>query len=128
MKTASQLLVESKALIADPVTWTTGHIARDAAGTPIQDPFHPDACQFCMYGALGRVAGVGAYDGLSSIPACDELDSVHELRVAIQRVTRVVTQESRFRSIGDFNDNSTHQQVMNLLDKAIQTTRRKRGN
>ncbi len=53
-----QALLAARALIANPVTWTTGASARDAGNRPISS-MSPDAVCFCAIGAVRRGCTLG---------------------------------------------------------------------
>ena len=50
-----QIVESARALIATPEAWTQGEFARDAHGEPVSWR-SPKAVQFCLWGALNRVA------------------------------------------------------------------------
>lgn len=54
MLTAKQLLVEARAIIAEPAHWTTRFLARDINGENVGYT-SPRAVSFCSYGAMGKV-------------------------------------------------------------------------
>lgn len=93
MKT-SEILIKAKEVITDPKNWTQGKFARNALGKTAC-PTDFDAVCFCSLGALKRI-------GKSS--------SFHlQLRL----------NEAVGGSIVDYNDSHTHEQVMEVWDKAI---------
>jgi hypothetical protein len=48
-------------LLADPERWTKNAVARNQYGAAIPHTHDPDACKWCLYGALLRVYGSGNY-------------------------------------------------------------------
>lgn len=45
-------------LLADPARWTKGDSARDHRGHGVAS-IHPDACCFCVLGAMSRIYEIG---------------------------------------------------------------------
>lgn len=100
--TAVEILKKARGLISKPETWTYGVSARDRVGRwvgPLSDP----ACRWCATGALWRAA-----DGKRGwyVQACGLLS--------------VTIMQQRNWSIAEFNDRSTHGQVLGIFDQAIQ--------
>lgn len=51
----SEILTAGRALVADPATWTTGWVARNKKGDPVNIG-DPDACRYCAFGAALKAA------------------------------------------------------------------------
>jgi len=92
------MLEKAKNLIRNPDNWTTEKYARDANGVSV-NPKSPEACKFCVLGAIMNIQGVN----------CDDLDYV----------SRILYKATGYLNISSFNDSHTHKQVLELLDKAI---------
>jgi hypothetical protein len=103
-----QLLQDLKAvreLISDPKNWIRGDLAVDLQNTPV-DPEAPEACKFCLMGAILRVSprpGV-------IVRASPLIDIIYRF-----------LPESNYKQITKFNDDpmTTHQNVLAVLDQAI---------
>lgn len=81
-------------LLADPARWTQGALARTVHGWNAH-PEDPDAFSFCLDGAAHRFGGREYLNVLLLLTSlCGD-------------------------SVSDFNDRATHQQVLDLLDRAI---------
>lgn len=101
----SEILKAAKAVIENPIHWTTNAFARDAEGNVLEAGYDEDAVCFCSLGAIEKVIAKSwpynqaSYDYLST--AAFELDDIIEAGVA------------------DFNDSKEHSDVMQMFDKAI---------
>lgn len=95
----SEILIKSKELISNPKNWTQGMFARDEYGTPVPS-ISENACSWCSAGAVIKVA--------------------NNIYVAISLFA--LLEKSISRAIAPFNDNpeSTHEDIMNMFDKAIE--------
>jgi len=107
MKTVSQLLIEAKAKIINPNSWIKRFTAEDENGIQVNSR-HPNACKFCMVGALSSVAPhdygtYSTYNYRSYTTAFKILSDVTLVPVSM------------------FNDSpsTTHQDVLAAYDKAI---------
>ena len=105
MSAVADKLREARALIGRG--WTQGVFARDAGGRCVS-PMSPDACCFCMMGAVERIAS-GTYSGDTLISCLEDALGVHD---AI--------------GITSFNDDfkRTQPQVLAAFDKAIELAER----
>jgi hypothetical protein len=56
--TTKEVLIRARKLIEDPKRWTQHASARTGDGEDVLAE-NPQACQFCLYGALAAVAGYG---------------------------------------------------------------------
>jgi hypothetical protein len=112
MKTIA-LLKAGKAIIAKPENWTKFYLATDKYGrlTPLKSP---DACKWCMSGAIHRAAHDLGYVDEYGNPKPGAVDIFND----ICETFKVITGKS-FMSI--FNDNkyTSHTDVMNVFDRAI---------
>ena len=102
--TAKEVLIDAKNLISDPNNWLRTALACDKEGFPV-DPEDKNACKWCASGALLKVAHG------------EPLDKAVDLLLRVLDVS--LTQADV--AIPIFNDNSTHEEVMELFDKAINT-------
>lgn len=104
LNTPQTVLINAKALIADPKNWTQGVFARNADGysTGVHEE---DATCFCTLGAIA-VAGN---------------NQKWAQKIAINTLSKIIDDidGNAALSIGGFNDTHTHEQVMELFDKAI---------
>lgn len=100
----SELLIKAKAVIADPEHWTKGWYAQDAKGRST-GPAKSNAVCWCSAGALKKVA---------------HEESTYSTRFAAAKYLVEVAAEFGYSGIPDFNDNSSHETVMQAWDKAIQ--------
>src|SRR6185295_2785626 len=107
VSTELEILIASRSLIAHPDNWCRGVEARDAKGNEVA-PEEEDAVARCAVGALG------------AITRWSEL---------YPRAVSVLTSylPCGFSSIIDFNDASTHSEVLALFDRAIAAQRAKAG-
>jgi hypothetical protein len=53
-----QVLTQAHQLLSDPTKWTTGVTARDQDGNQV-DSTDPTARQWCVYGAIYMISGIG---------------------------------------------------------------------
>lgn len=102
--TALDILIKARELISDPERWTQGAYAKDSSGREVYDS--DAAVCWCGIGALRRVAG---YDYLSRSKAIDFLHKT--------------AREAGFDYFQDFNDSSTHAEVLAAFDRAIEAAR-----
>jgi hypothetical protein len=100
MQQAKAIILAAIALIENPEAWTQGASAQDSAGLPVP-PESQQACRWCTLGAIDKVS----YDHNS-------------WREATRRVRDVLRDDAPYTSIGAFNDNHTHAEVLALLRKA----------
>jgi hypothetical protein len=104
LNTPQTVLINAKALIADPKNWTQGVFARNADGysTGVHEE---DAICFCTLGAIA-VAGD---------------NQKWAQQIAINTLSKIITVNASNDavSVGAFNDTHTHEEVMELFDKAI---------
>lgn len=96
-------LMAARKLIENPEHWCKSTSARTEDGWPLPSPNHPQAFSFCAVGALRRVIRVETL--LPNLPEWQRLDFV-----------------ARITSVGPvyLNDHGTHQDVLNMFDRAIQ--------
>jgi hypothetical protein len=101
MQQTKAVILKAIALIENPDAWTQGASARGIEGIPV-NPHNPRACRWCTLGALGKAA-----------------DDNDEWTAATRTVREAMMREEKwFLSIGTFNDNHTHAEVLALLRKA----------
>lgn len=113
--TAKELLIDAKALISNPNNWTKSQYARTKENHSA-DVGDPKACKFCTIGALTKVNGekrpYDCYQKKNKTP-------VRTAYLALFDAVRALKDPMR-DSILNFNDSSSHQQVMDLFDLAIE--------
>ena len=112
-----EVLEEARTLITDRNAWTQGSDARDADGNPVK---HTDAkaCKFCATGAIFHVSDLFGpaikilaqtirleekefYDDYLEIDSSDVCDPIELIQ--------------------GFNDETSHENVLDLFDRAIAT-------
>ena len=97
MSSIKQLLIAARARISKPENWTQGTAARCSNGNPVMAS-DVKACQWC---SLGTIA-LTSYS--ESDPETAQLNMWRALKNP---------------GIAEFNDTHTHQEVLNVFDKAI---------
>lgn len=108
MKT-SEFLIKAKSLIADPKHWTQEHYARDNEGNICYWDDSGAVC-FCSVGALYETSGYTHQGSRNGIHPVDPL---------LTRAYTYLDDAIGYTSIPLFNDKHTHEQVMQMWDKAI---------
>lgn len=101
------LLVKAREKLTPPGTWTQFTFARTPlGGTAVSD--HPDACQWCLLGAIFACAPVGAGPELSPF-----LESLREFDL--------VPGDPKTHNIAKWNDATgrTQEEVLAMLDSLI---------
>lgn len=93
-----EVLTQARELISDPARWTRGYMARNKSGDAVSEK-SPGAVCWCSIGAMMAVAG--------SFP--------NEIYLAWD----VLEQLTGVGLLAYFNDNHTHEQVMEMFDAAI---------
>lgn len=96
----SERLIAAKAIITDPSKWTQGYYGRTDDGEIIEAD-RPEAVCFCSIGALHRV-GQFNWHSEQTDPAEVYLNGATDNNWIV-----------------DFNDTHTHEEVMQVWDKAI---------
>ena len=97
-----RILKHAKALIADKEHWLQEAFATNAEGRNTS-PWNADAVNFCAVGANRKAAGMEHSEG-----------SRKYLAIACKLMTF-----GEYSNIAEFNDRSTHEEVMELFDVAI---------
>lgn len=101
-----ELLTAAKGLIANPENWTRGCAARNILGKPVTT-LNSTAYSFCGVGAIDR--------------ATHELGLSYKAQnVAIKALHSLIK-----GSVSGFNDEHTHEEVMQLFDTAINNLKMK---
>ena len=98
MLSIKQLLIAARALIEKPEHWTQEVHARDSAGNKVS-PNSSKAVCFCAHGALVRV-----------------FNKTYGLEE--EKATAYLKKQTG-TAIWTFNDSHTHEEVLNVFDKAI---------
>lgn len=93
-----EILKAARELLSDPKRWTQYRLARDENGNEAEVE---NGCSFCMLGAIAKVSNVDPYTNYNTV--CDVLYDVMPMGLGI----------------GEFNDRSTHAEVLAIMDKAI---------
>jgi len=107
MKTL-EILQEARNLLSTPDKWTQNYIARDDKNHGLESAISPDATCWCMSGAVLKAAET---DSLS-------LEWIDLLEKAIKEL------HPEFHLVGGipgFNDTHTHEEVLRVFDRAIES-------
>lgn len=107
-----EVLDKAVELLSDPARWTTGWwaISRDGMRTQV---LSENACRFCTLGAIGKVMGI---DGEWS----ERTNHYGKVGAFLQRDYLY----AGFGDVAGFNDQSSHEQVVNRLKIAAANARR----
>ena len=108
------VLVGVRELIKDPDHWTQFTFARDSEGNDWIEPWEPEACQWCVNGAIQRTV-------FGEIPAYESaviLD--YDTNNAVQVFLDAVALERFSMGSVNVNDKLGHESVMAILDQAIE--------
>jgi hypothetical protein len=97
MNTPLEVLTTGRELLADPKNWTKGWFARTKDGSTTH-PDDPKAVCFCSIGAVGKTTP-------------GQIKLRRDVINLLDQVTGGIVQ---------FNDNSTHAEVLAVWDKAIE--------
>jgi len=101
-----QVLINARALIADPAHWTMWMLACTEKGRPVT--WHdPSARRWCAVGAIHRAA----YDLVG--------DRRQAMRIANEVVNNVYPHAWYRRGLPAVNDSQGHTAVLGLFDKAL---------
>jgi hypothetical protein len=101
MQETIEALRQAREIIKNSDNWVRGYMAIDREDRPTSVA-DPNAVAFCALGAIYRVALSGKADTLKA-------------QILLNRVARALGA----RDITDFNDTSTHYEVMNLFNTVI---------
>lgn len=108
--TTVEILQAARAKIEDPKHWTQGALARNAWGAKTYT-FTENAVKWCATGAVAAIT--------------DDCPEATDFELAIVFLKRAVEQfELHWRAAYtgpiDFNDNNSHERVLQMFDLAIQ--------
>lgn len=96
-----EVLRRARSLIATPEHWTQGAMARDSEGIPMMSVTSPQACSFCLVGAINRAA--------------IEIAGRSRGIILAVRTKQGLKSESGVASLVIFNDSHSHSAVLQLL-------------
>jgi len=114
MNSVKEMLRAVKTLIAKPENWTQNTAARDKRGMAIYIEA-PEACSFCLSGALDRVT----YDNRA--PNSTTHFELLNLRRKSSDLLSTTLMSTKFvNHYIRYNDTVSHREVIELLDRAIQ--------
>lgn len=109
MTNVAEFLIGAKKLIEDPAKWTKGWFARTSFNGMVGSLDERATC-FCSLGALERYDGhelpINKYNPLTGDPH-------------ISRFAQDALQEVMGCAVEDFNDEHSHEEVMQKWDEAI---------
>jgi hypothetical protein len=103
MLNQKRIYIKAKEYLATKENWTQDNYAIDSKGQPIGF-LSDDACAFCLSGALNRAANY-----------YNDREEFTLLRATIYQETK-----NDHKSIPGFNDSHTYEDVIAVLDKAIE--------
>ncbi len=98
-----EILSNAQNLIRDPRNWAKHTYSKDMLGMSVE-PTSPDACRWCSIGAVLKVLDLPS--DTSRHPTFDLLEKANGNW-----------------AVPDFNDTSTHEEVMEMFDKAKELAR-----
>jgi hypothetical protein len=101
-----QVLINARALIADPAHWTRGALARSADDNYV-DWYDRSATKWCAQGAIYRAA----YDLVG--------DQNEATRIGNEVAKNIYRPSWRFVSLPNVNDRQGHAAVLAVFDKAV---------
>ena len=119
----TKILEKARSIIEDKKNWTKGAMALDAAGRDVLSS-SPQACRWCASGAIVRATETLHLD------TEDRYDAINHLRDVIRtRIRERGEIEPERISVPIFNDavETTHQDVLDVLDTAIKQRRDHEG-
>jgi len=102
-----EILIAARALIEKPENWTQGYIARGSKSQHV-DYLAREAVCFCAIGAIYKSAIKAKFAYLNAI------------RVK-QKFAEYISANTKYCCIPDFNDSSSHQEVLAMFDRYIET-------
>ena len=102
-----QILINARALIADPAHWSSGMLARAADGGHV-DPCDPSATNWCAVGAIHRAA----YDLVG--------DRDQAIRIGNDVAKTICPRRWFFGGVEAINDIRGHAAVLSVFDQALQ--------
>ena len=101
-----QVLINARALIADPAHWTRGELACTAEGQSVAW-YDPSAARWCAQGAIYRAA-------------CDLVaDQKEATRIGNEVAKSIYGRRWHFVSLAIINDRQGHAAVLAAFDKAL---------
>lgn len=107
----SELLIKSKALIADPANWTQYHYARNKFGGDVEVADEAAVC-FCSIGAIFRAEG-------------ETPDDEYDSNTQSEAIVALADAMDMNGCVAMFNDQNTHERVMEKWDLAIKNAQAK---
>lgn len=115
MKTAHEILVDARAVIAEPEHWTRRAYAINNRRQVVA-PNDPEACQWCTYGAVYRALGNMPHP----VSAGGE-----RLAEVLGRLNRAAMQAGANGGAITLNDNPNfgHDDVLRMFDVAIEAAK-----
>jgi hypothetical protein len=108
MLSEHEIYVKVKELLATEEQWTQGHYAKNTNGTPVGYTSE-DACSFCLLGALDKT--------VQNLICRSEIPS---LCVAINEKLNAMAGNNDDVILSEFNDTHTYEEVIAVLDRAIE--------
>ena len=113
-----QLLIDAKALIADPTHWLQNGAMRDKDGNPLNMIGDPKACCWCLTTAIRWCAQSIAWNpgpAMANSVRCYD-GAINALGSILGTPTNMIDNR---RKLQRYNDTHSHAEVMTLLDKVI---------
>ena len=110
-ETEQKILRLARTYIDEPHKWTTHYLAKNAEGE-FCNPESPQAVSFCAMGAILRATDIIYSKELGVTALTDKLGH------SIPEATRGEYDDG-WNDIAHFNNTSTHEEVLNLFDRAL---------
>lgn len=110
MNPTLEVLIKAREIIADPKRWTQGWYAKDCDGV-MTDSMNADAVCWCSMGALTKAAHA--------------IDNREAKYLATRVLADVIDQKFVAYSVLDYNDHHSHEEVLQMFDKAIELAKSK---
>lgn len=104
----SEILIAARAKIEKLEHWTQGAFARDIVGSALRDGFAKSAVCFCSMGAVEAAVGIHG-------------------KVVDDAVYLLYRAYDQCYAVEAFNDSHSHQEVLEMFDKAILLAKAEEG-
>jgi hypothetical protein len=107
----TKILIKARQLISKKINWTINILARNKKGE-VTATYHEDAFSFCAWGALDKIAG-------TNIITYNDFDDRFHARKPITYEVGHILQEVCGQAVAPYNNNHTHEEVLQWFDDAI---------
>lgn len=116
-QTVTECLTSLKELLTPEERWIQGANALSPQKEPVS-AVDPEACQWCLFGGLLNVLGLEEEE--SGMIYWRPSPSLYRTLYDLLEATIGEKEKKEFPSISLFNDTHTHQDVLSLLDLALE--------